>query len=97
MKPVKCDPELLRTGASNPHRTTGTPTGTRDDGPAADTKPYLDSRNLNSWRRSALDWTDSQSRNSSTKALLALIELASSMPPGKTGLRYFDEETQQTQ
>ena len=96
MKPVKCDPELLRLARATLIEQLGPrlePVITDRGGHKA-VSGFKEPQFVETFGPGLDRLPESELVN---QALLALIELASSMPPGKTGLRYFDGEAQQTQ
>ena len=95
MKPVKCDPELLRLARATLIEQLGLrlePEITYRDGTKI-VSGFKDPDFVKTFGPSLDRLPESELVN---QALVALIDRASSMPSGKTGLRYFDGETMQT-
>ena len=95
MKPVKCDPELLRLARATLIEKLGPrlePMMSDFDGHKS-VSGFKDPEFVKAFGPGLDKLPESQLVN---QALLALIKQAASAPPGKTGLQYFDEDPLQT-
>ena len=94
MKPVKCDPELLRLARATLIEQLSPrlqPVITQR-GRTKTVSGFKDPEFVTAFGPGLEKLPESELVN---QALLALIELTSSNPPGKTGLGYFDDEPRQ--
>ena len=94
MKPVKCDPELLRLARATLIEQLGPrlePVITEHNGHKS-VSGFKDPDFVKTFGPGLDRLPESELVN---QALVALIDRASSMPMGKTGLRYFDGEIMQ--
>ena len=96
MKPVKCDPELLRLARATLIEKLGPrlePVMSDFDGHKS-VSGFKDPEFVRAFGPGLDRLPESELVN---QALLALIKQASASPPGKTGLPYFDDQPMQTQ